>query len=575
MAIPQQVACSAKSHAGPCDESSHISIRVGISEEEKAAVKNRSELVLKALKNLGLNVKKVPVVSVLVSGGGLRAAIACQGVLSELSHVGLLDKVTYVAGVSGSTWCMSSLFSQSDRWKDLNKAENEFRQRLQNGPGDISTVVDGLCNAAARDDYSLTDLWLYSVVYCLTSEFLSTCLSHVREQSGMGTVPYPVFAAIDHHLKKNGREINAWFEFTPDWAGYSTLDQSTPGAYVSTTHCGSKFEEGKLIQEKPERDFSYLQALCGSALADKDVIKEKIKEFMEFIFHPETQEKMLFTDPEEVTLTNILEELFNLVYTFKTHGDCLLILENLKHIMTGEKDFSEALAWINEMIDSWGKSSQDDQEKLIKDFLRKSSMEVLEGLSNVPSFRRFLHKTIWRLLLWKWGTTNNFLYKYGHIKDKTLTEKENIHLIDAGLAINSAYPLVLPPVRNTDIILSFDFSAGDPFETIKATEKYCKAGNIPFPPVDDSKLDQDAKHPCDLYIFEGEKVPVVMHFPLFNKVNCGSEEVIKQRHKTYETFRFTKYSDEEVCQLLEDSKANVRNNKDAIYEKICKRAEAP
>ncbi|XP_027715063.1 cytosolic phospholipase A2 gamma isoform X6 [Vombatus ursinus] len=456
MAIPQQVACSSKSHPGKCDESSDIRVHFGISEEEKAAVKNRGEHVLKALKNLGLDVKKGPVVSVLVSGGGLRAAIACQGVLSELSHVGLLDTVTYLAGVSGSTWCMSSLYTENDGWKDLGKMENELRRRLQEDSWMVSVSLDGLCVAAERDDYSLTDFWSYSAVYYLTKELLGGHLSHAREQSEMGTVPYPIFASINHDLKSSGKEknLNAWFEFTPDWAGYST-----PGAYVSTALCGSKFEGGKLVQQEPERDFSYLRAVCGSPLADINVILKTIWDFFKkFIHGSSTQEEMLLTDPEDT-------------------------------------------------------------------------------------------------------------------EDKLLTEKKNMYLMDAGSTINSAYPLVLPPIRSTDIILSFDFSAGDPFKTIKATEKYCKACNIPFPLVDDAKLDQEAKAPSDLYIFEGENAPVVMHFPLFNKVNCGSKDVIEQRHETYATFRLTNYSDDEVCQLLEDSKANVRNNKDCIFMKISELAK--
>jgi hypothetical protein len=47
---------------------------------------------------------QAPVIAVLGSGGGLRAHIACLGVLSELKELGLLDAVTYLAGVSGSTW---------------------------------------------------------------------------------------------------------------------------------------------------------------------------------------------------------------------------------------------------------------------------------------------------------------------------------------------------------------------------------------------------------------------------------------------------------------------------------------
>uniref|UniRef100_A0A5F8H6G1 PLA2c domain-containing protein n=1 Tax=Monodelphis domestica TaxID=13616 RepID=A0A5F8H6G1_MONDO len=183
--------------------SSDIHIRSGISEEEKAAVKKRKELVLTTLRNLGLNANKAPVVSVLVSGGGLRAAIACQGILSELSNVELLDLVTYLAGVSGSTWCMSSLYTKSDGWQNLQKAENELRRRLQKDKWNFSHALTGLCMAAKRDDYSLTDFWSYTLVYFLTKEVSS--LSGPRG-SETGTVPYPIFAAVDHYFKRKGKE---------------------------------------------------------------------------------------------------------------------------------------------------------------------------------------------------------------------------------------------------------------------------------------------------------------------------------------------------------------------------------
>ncbi|KAM9033503.1 cytosolic phospholipase A2 gamma isoform X1 [Sarcophilus harrisii] len=574
MTTPQQAACSVTSHSGKGDESSDISIHFGVSDEEKAAVKNRGEHVLRTLKKMGLNVEKGPVVSVLASGGGLRAAIACQGVLSELSHVGLLDLITYLAGVSGSTWCMSSLYTQSDMWQDLAKTENELRRRLREDSWKFSVALDGLCKAAERDDYSLTDFWSYSVVYYLTKELLDTRLSSVKHHFDPGTVPYPIFATIDHFLKSGGEEntLNAWFEFTPDWAGYSFAN-SKPGAYVSTTHCGSKFKGGKLIQEEEERDFSYLRALCGSVLADKDIVLKAIKDFfLKFICGLSTQQKKLISDPEGAVLKTLIEELFNLVYTFQTDGDYLPILRNLQAKMEGNTYFFEAETLTSHMIKFSYQRSRDQQRQLIKELLEKTLSQEMVEKSSVPSFLKFLWKTCKCFLSWTWGTTNNFLYKYEEIKDKPLTDHESMYLMDAGLAINSAYPLVLPPVRNSDIILSFDFSEGDPFETIKATKKYCKTCNIPFPPVDEAKLNQEAKAPSDFYIFEGKKTPVVLHFPLFNKVNCSSTEIIDQRRKTYETFHLTNYSDAEVSQLLEDSKANVRNNKDRILSKICEMA---
>ena len=45
-----------------------------------------------------------------------------------------------------------------------------------------------------------------------------------------------------------------------------------------------------------------------------------------------------------------------------------------------------------------------------------------------------------------------------------MTLNEEMHLIDAGLYLNSPYPSVLGKARDIDLIISFDFSDGDPFE---------------------------------------------------------------------------------------------------------------
>lgn len=56
-------------------------------------------------------------------------------------------------------------------------------------------------------------------------------------------------------------------------------------------------------------------------------------------------------------------------------------------------------------------------------------------------------------------------------------------------------------------------------QTIKKGAQYCKEQGLPFPKIDEKEL-QDEDNPSDCYIFKGKGVPTVMHFPLFNKVNC-------------------------------------------------------
>jgi phospholipase A2 len=48
-----------------------------------------------------------PRIQICASGGGYRAMIATLGALIGLEECGVLDTVTSIAGLSGSTWAMA------------------------------------------------------------------------------------------------------------------------------------------------------------------------------------------------------------------------------------------------------------------------------------------------------------------------------------------------------------------------------------------------------------------------------------------------------------------------------------
>ncbi|KAJ8337149.1 hypothetical protein SKAU_G00383690 [Synaphobranchus kaupii] len=141
--------------------------------------------------------------------------------------------------------------------------------------------------------------------------------------------------------------------------------------------------------------------------------------------------------------------------------------------------------------------------------------------------------------------------------------KERTHLEDAGLVMNSPYVAALRPDRKVKLILSFDFSAGDPFMTVTQAAEQCKQTGIPFPPVEISK--EDTEQPKDLYVFKSENTPTVIHIPLFNMVNCEGD-VAKWSQK-YKTFRFA-YDRETLDDLIRVSGLNVANNKKRILREI-------
>ena len=75
--------------------------------------------------------RDIPTVAVAASGGGLRAAMNTIGALGEFKESGLLDCVTYVAGISGSCWAMGALYSGVAGGTDPRMAAEHLRERIQ------------------------------------------------------------------------------------------------------------------------------------------------------------------------------------------------------------------------------------------------------------------------------------------------------------------------------------------------------------------------------------------------------------------------------------------------------------
>ncbi|XP_008250820.2 cytosolic phospholipase A2 gamma [Oryctolagus cuniculus] len=610
-----------------CD-SAEVSIIPGIQKEEKAAVEKRSQQVLAALKKLNIEADEAPVIAVLCSGGGLRAHIACLGVLSELQELGLLDAVTYLAGVSGSTWAMSSFYNNEGNTKDT---EDDLKRRFDQKDWDLTQSMYRTIQAAKEDTYSLTDFWAYMVVTKHTRELQESCLSSMKQPVDEGRLPYPLFAAIDVDFQtawKEKKSQKTWFEFTPHHAGYPAL-----GAYVSTTHFGSRFENGKLIEAKPERDLAFLKGLWGSALASMEAIKEcimeKLQKWKESL-HPKCeyrevtlkgmainksghvgltgqshgpQRRLQYSMPSHVGLTGseVDEALLDLLLAYVQDPSSSSVIDRLQalqlQLAREGREVEPEHTWLAEMIQHWSSIPPEEQgqflEYLVYSFTREEETPVgsersgpmmqcrmYSPMSTVKNIFQsltksyyFMTKTALCCYKWEWGTIHNFLYRHGAIADKTMRSRELLHLVDAGFAINTPYPLVLPPSRKAQLILSFDFSAGDPFETIRATADYCHRHKIAFPAVEEAMLKKWAKAPDSCYVLRGDAGPVVMHFPLFNKDTCG--DGIQELVSKYGTIKLANtYTLEKVTQLLELSKKNVRLNTERILQEMQKAASA-
>ncbi|XP_029436551.1 cytosolic phospholipase A2 gamma-like [Rhinatrema bivittatum] len=552
---------------GSTSGSGGIRFSPDLSDGEKKAIENRKAKVSSCLKNLGIKVdpNNVPQIAVVVSGGSLTATIACLGSLLELKNQNLLDAVTYIAGCSGSTWCMAPLYEKGNWTQNLDSIATEMCDKLASLSFDAKKGLDKLLAAAEQDNYSLTHFWAYGIVNYTVKGIIENGISSHRAPCESGSVPYPFYSAADKlRLDTKGRnDAGAWFEFTPNETGYPLL-----GAFVSSELFDCKFSNGKLVKKEPEHDLCYLEAICSTALADLEattkLIIEKMFELLVDPYAPSTNPapiNLLSGVPvigkyaEFLSSTLKLEDAINGPVNVSK-----AVLENLITSLNVVHDTASAQL-VKLMNDRW--DTNDGVEKAHLAATLKLLLALEFGGLVIP-IAKLLIKTVLCLCGWIWGTTDNFLYKSSGSMPSDITDKELRYFIDGGLAINSPYPCILRKVQNVQAIISFEFfPALDPHLGIKQTVDYCKANNIPFPKVEIDTADRF--NPKDCYIFEGEDAPTVIHIPLFN--NVTSKGMVQERTAQYSIVRL-QYTKTEINDLMEVStKNNAGKIKEAILRK--------
>ncbi|RXN23950.1 cytosolic phospholipase A2 gamma-like protein [Labeo rohita] len=253
-------------------ESGDVRIGHSLNRNEEEFVARRRNTVLQCLQkfNISCSQDKVPNIALLGSGGGQRAMVALLECLIQLDKAGLLDCILYLCGVSGSTWCMASLYKEPDWSTKLDTVKDKIIERL-NSPGVSWTEkVAKLKKYYMKDSFSLTDLWAVLFVTSYVKEIDEQTLTTQWDQHSKD--PYPIYAVIDKQCKRK-EEGDPWLEVSPHEAGYSLT-----GAFVETSSFGSQFDNGSKKKHQPEMDMLYLQAMCSSALADGQATWKWVKD---------------------------------------------------------------------------------------------------------------------------------------------------------------------------------------------------------------------------------------------------------------------------------------------------------
>ncbi|KAM9394923.1 cytosolic phospholipase A2 zeta [Salvelinus alpinus] len=511
--------------------------------EEKEFLKKRKVLVGQALrKELGLtsppDPKKLPVIAVVGSGGGTRAMTGLYGSLKGLQRLGLLDAVSYITGVSGSTWALAALYQEAD-WsqRDMDESISAMEEEITKCFLSAFTTekLQYYKHQMAEKEkeghmVSLIDMWGLVIEHCLHGKKKTSTLSDQQKAVSEGQNPLPICTAVNlkDGVKGTTTEFE-WCEFTPYEVGFQKY-----GAYVHAEDFGSEFYLGHLVKKHPEIHIASLLGLWSSVFS--------------------------------LNLTQL--------WDFATGGQ------------------TSWSTWLGEDVN---KIENDNEPTTLDTYLFKPITNTASSLTSlftsrpvitqIYNFMRgfFLHRNYKdnrKFTSWKDMHPDAF-------PNRLTPADPTLYLADSGFSINTGCPPVLRPERGVDVIMSLNYSwCEDQFKVLKRTEVYCKDHSIPFPRIDFSSL--EAQPLKELYVFEDEKnpkAPIVLHFPFVNisfkefkapgVARKGEEEMkagdvdISSSSSPYLTKHLT-YTVKDFRALIDLTSYNIQNNKEQILQALGK-----
>uniref|UniRef100_A0A673K768 Phospholipase A2 n=1 Tax=Sinocyclocheilus rhinocerous TaxID=307959 RepID=A0A673K768_9TELE len=520
----------------------------------------------------------VPVIAILGSGGGFRAMVGFSGVMKALYESGVLDCATYVAGLSGSTWYMSTLYSHPEfPTKGPEQINQELMNRVSSNPlrlllpKHITNYVHALWSKKATGQpVTFTDIFGMLIGETLIPSRMDTKLSELQEKINEAQAPLPLFTCL--HVKPDVSELKFadWVEFSPYEIGMAKY-----GTFMSPDIFGSKFFRGNVVKKHEENPLHFLMGVWGSAFS---ILINRILGFND-VNNGSTMEEELGT------ITSLITDL-------RTVSHCPSTLSN-----ENTSDEYQA-SWMQRMVSSLLSDSALFKTREGRAGKVHNFMLGLNLNNDVPLSQ--FNETVSPMEDEIDAVTDPF--EFDRIYEPLDVKSKKIHMVDSGLTFNLPYPLILRPQRGVDLIISFDFSARPsdsslPFKELLLAEKWARMNKLPFPKIDPKVFDREGMKEC--YLFkpkQGEKnCPTIIHFVLVNiefrtfKAPGVPRETDKEREfadfdifddpeTPYSTFNF-QYSNQAFTQLQDLMEFNTLNNieviKEGIKDSILYRKEIP
>uniref|UniRef100_A0A669PIV6 Phospholipase A2 n=1 Tax=Phasianus colchicus TaxID=9054 RepID=A0A669PIV6_PHACC len=511
-----------------CSSHEDLDVRLGfdLCAQEQDFICKRKKVVAAALKDIlqleeDLEDDEVPVVAIMTTGGGTRALTAMYAHLLSVQELNVLDCVSYVTGLSGTTWTMANLYEDPD-WsqKNLKKTLNDIRRHvLKNkflacfAPDRLKYYLKELCQRKQEGhQISFTDLWGLIIESMFRDKEDTQKLTDQQQALNRGQNPLPIYLSLNVKDKISDQDFREWVEFTPYEVGFLKY-----GAYIRAEDFGSEFFMGRLMKKIPESRICFLEGIWSSVFSLNLLDAWYISVHSEDFWHKWTRDKI--TDIGDVPSC--------------TNWELVLSWYQIFHVL------QRAMAvYFNIFV------------------------PVLTACPALSTFNLYSIEIV--------------RYCELDLQPNHLTgAADYLILIDTAFVFATSYPPLMRPERKVDVILHFNYSS-------EASEYFAKQG-IPFPKeVPD---DQETPHLKECYIVgekESPETPIVIFFPLVNdtfreykapgvrrspsEMADGDVDVTNSCGPYY--INNLSYSEKDFDKLVNLSYYNVQNNKDLILQAL-------
>lgn len=243
-------------------------------DQEKDYLAKRRQRVMEGMQKLlgadkaPKNIDEVPTMAVIGSGGGFRAMVGLSGVIKALHDSGVLQCCTYVCGLSGSSWYISTLYSHP-HWPQMapGAMQDELKNNIDSSllwllsPQGVYRYMDRIMKKRQLGQpVSFTDFFGHMVGETLLKGRLESRLTDQRAKLVDGGIPLPILTCVHVKKDRSARSFQEWVEFSPYEIGLAKY-----GTFMPTELFGSKFFMGKLCKNFEEPPLHFLQGIWGSA----------------------------------------------------------------------------------------------------------------------------------------------------------------------------------------------------------------------------------------------------------------------------------------------------------------------